>query len=336
MYGQVDLDLEKVGTGDFVVIDDVMILPSVHAACQHLRFFCPGVEVSGSPWSYECPLEGEEPESRRAQLRGQRRLETTFTLPYSVDEESSHSFSSAAHDVMDEDVTESSNTESISYVLLPGNNGFCLQGGTKIIYSDEGPSACTTLELDFDKAEDGRPLAGRTFVADEWFPQLGIKISAKSHDGPQNVHPMIFDSENIDESESSHLGSPNNACGGPGEGDGGKIGAQGEICELLGNVLIPSRKDGTSGDSEFGILVFEFHEDTTVNSISLLNVDDDESQVTITQEDGTSTNIALSSVGQNGFQTIEVGLEKVNEFAVSLKSLAAVASLSLCILPTGQ
>jgi hypothetical protein len=44
----------------------------------------------------------------------------------------------------------------------------------------------------------------------------------------------------------------------------------------------------------------------------------------------------LSSVGQNGFQTIEVGLEKVNEFAVSLKSLAAVASLSLCILPTGQ
>ena len=203
---------------------------------------------------------------------------------------------------------------------------------------------CKSINLNFEKAEDGRPLAGGTFVGNEWFFKSGIKITARSHEGPQDIYPMIFDSGDVvlngldNKAISFQLGSPNIACGGVGVGKGGDIGQAGENCGFLSNVLIPSRRAGnpTSEVSSLsGILVFEFDEETAVNAISLLNIMDTGSYIQIYQVDGTITDMALSSVGQNGFQTLQLNLDGVTQLSVFLNSFAAVVDLDLLVcMPT--
>jgi hypothetical protein len=338
VYGESD--------GDNYILDDVMILPKSHPGCQNVLFVCPGEEIHGSAWSYECPSDDQGGGRRRAKLRGHRVLEAYKQPQYTVDDVSENAeekrmqrFSTSTHHLIDADTGDSTNAGSpaVSYVVLPENNDACIQGSTTLSSPSIPVRECASINLNFEKAEDGRPLAGGTFVANEWSHKSGIKITALSHDGPQDVHPMIFDSEDVgsnglDSEGISYLGSPNTACGGAGVGQGGEIGPPGENCGFLGNVLIPSRRAGSPlSDSEFGILVFEFNEDTAVNAISLLNIVNTASHLQIIQGDGSTTDVALSSVGQNGFQTVPVNLESVTKLYVSLKSFAAVVNLDLCI-----
>jgi hypothetical protein len=203
---------------------------------------------------------------------------------------------------------------------------------------------CQSIRLDFSKAADGRPLPGGSFVGDEWYKEDGVKISSYSHEGKKHdVHPMIFDSTDIvsnglDRADMYFLGSPNFECGGFGVGNGGRVGQDGENCQRLGNLLIPSRIPGTptkKKDDDLqdgGVLVFDFYKKTEIQHIAFLNImEGDGSEMEIIHNDGTSETIELSSVGKNGYQVISLAEDNVERLSVSLKSFAGVASINLCV-----
>lgn len=201
------------------------------------------------------------------------------------------------------------------------------------------------MKLNFARAANGRDMHGGEFVRGEWLHRYGVNIDAESHDGSNNLHPMIFDSSNVESNALAgnkdifELGSPNFDCGGFGHGRGGKEGAPGENCRHLGNLLIPSRKSRiqssrergrTSKSLPGGILVFEFSKLTKVDNIELLNVSRG-NQIKAVHNDGTLETIDLVSMGKNGFQNVPLDLEHVKELHVKFHSFAAVSGIDLCV-----
>jgi len=191
---------------------------------------------------------------------------------------------------------------------------------------------------------------GGNFVGNEWLHTYGVKIYAEGHDGRGNLHPMIFDSSNVENNvlgnnikDKFSLGSPNVDCGGFGVGMGGRAGQSGENCRPLGNILIPSRRPGSPETRDIktegafskpllgGVLIFEFHKWTRVNSVEMLNIMED-SEILATLNNGNSAQIGLVSVGQNGFQSIAIDLENVRKLYFKLNSFTGVVGMDLCIL----
>lgn len=204
-------------------------------------------------------------------------------------------------------------------------------------------TVCRQMTLDFAKASNGRLMFGGEFVGGDWFHTFGLMIDAQGHDGKKNLHPMIFDStqaetNGLGASDAFALGSPNMDCEGFGVGIGGKIGNAGENCENLGNLLIPSRKPEISNAemNDFhpsrmgGVLIFDFYRDTNVQSIGFLNVGSAD-QIMIISDDGSFEKVDLESVGQNGYQRINLEMDGVKKMYVSLHSFGAVTGLDLCV-----
>jgi hypothetical protein len=203
---------------------------------------------------------------------------------------------------------------------------------------------CQPVILDFQKAADGRFLRGGTFVEYEWSSGYGIKIKASNREGKKNLHPMIFDSLNVESNEVEtndvfFLGSPNFDCGGLGVGVGGRLGQVGQNCNSLGNLLVPYRKAGASTKqsnrtvtdrSQGGILTFEFEKYTEVRKIGLLNAGDN-STIETWHNASLSGRIDVSSVGTNGYQKVQVGIPNVDTLDVSLTSFSGVTELDMCI-----
>ena len=215
---------------------------------------------------------------------------------------------------------------------------------------------CQRVRLDFAKASNGRKMFGGLFVNGEWFHTYGVMIHAEGHNGEKDIHPMIFDSSNVNtnglegSSDIFSLGSPNFDCGGFGVGRGGREGQPGENCQRLEKVLIPSRVPGSPntstntgikiGSSEGtlpepllgGVLTFDFHNKwTKVDSIELLNIIGEENEILAVHNDGTAEKINLVSVGQNGFQNVDLGLDNINRLYITLNSFAGVSGIDLCV-----
>eukprot|EP00534_Pseudo-nitzschia_fraudulenta_P003474 CAMPEP_0201136326 /NCGR_PEP_ID=MMETSP0850-20130426/54825_1 /ASSEMBLY_ACC=CAM_ASM_000622 /TAXON_ID=183588 /ORGANISM="Pseudo-nitzschia fraudulenta, Strain WWA7" /LENGTH=331 /DNA_ID=CAMNT_0047407619 /DNA_START=59 /DNA_END=1054 /DNA_ORIENTATION=- len=208
---------------------------------------------------------------------------------------------------------------------------------------------CRRMKFNFAKAANGRAMTGGEYVRGEWFHRYGINIYAEGHDGIKNLHPMIFDSTDVQmnglvgDKRYLALGSPNFDCGGFGVGIGGAEGKPGENCQSLGNVLIPSPKPGTP-DSSYsitrddyfqssvgGILIFEFNQRTRINSIGFLNVGGHD-EIMAFHNDESFQKIELESVGQNGFQNVPLHLDNVSRMFITLHSFAAVTGIDLCII----
>ncbi len=201
-------------------------------------------------------------------------------------------------------------------------------------------TVCRQMTLDFAKASNGRVMFGGEFVGGEWFHSFGLQIDAQGHDGKKNLHPMIFDStqaetNGLGANDAFALGSPNIDCEGFGVGMGGKIGNAGENCESLGNLLIPSQKPETSIDGFHppkmgGVLIFNFYRDTNIQSIGFLNAGSSD-QIMIISDDGNFDKVDLESLGQNGYQKINLDMDGVKKMYVSLHSFGAVTGLDLCV-----
>jgi hypothetical protein len=203
---------------------------------------------------------------------------------------------------------------------------------------------CQPVILDFQKATNGRFLRGGTFVENEWSSGYGIKVKASSHKGKKNLHPMVFDSFNVesngvDSNDVFYLGSPNFECGGLGVGDGGRLGHAGQNCNALGNLLVPSDRAGASTKqknstvshrSQGGILLFEFTEYTEIRKVGLLNAGDN-STIEVWHNGTLSGRINVDSVGTNGYQKVKVEMPNVDCLAVSLSSFSGVAELDMCV-----
>lgn len=310
LYGNTTLQ-----SSGYLTVGSTLVLPSSHEACQDLWFICPDVEFFGTPWTNQkCPSSIEQNVTRRAvenvdrsqteeQLDGERQSSRPL---YSQPGTERNEYITDFHNLVD-DRTE-------YYSFLPVDSEFCKNGGTRIRSGDSPTKNCQPKILSFTKAGDRRPLPGGTSVANEWFPNMGVKITASSDGGPDNMHPVVFDMDNptangVDRRRASMLGTHNE----------------------LGNVLVPLRAQGLAGGvDDYGMLNFDFYQSTVVNYITLLNVDD-LSKVFVTQADGTFSLFEVESAGPGGIQTVYIGLEKVVRLTVSFKTFAAVISLDLCI-----
>lgn len=301
----------------YITVEGTLVFPSSHAACADLWFVCPGVEFAGAtPWTYECP--SDERDGVRRRTASLDRLRARYLNHrdgqderpyYSKDGVTQNQFPDEFHHLVD----KSSSKEF--YALLPKDHQFCVDGGSRIRSGETPPGECTTKLLSFGKAGDRRPLPGGTTVKNEWFPNLGVKITASSQGGPDNMHPVIFDMTSPDTNGLNHY----------------KASMLGKH-EELGNVLVPLRQDEVTGpDNDYGMLNFDFYEKTLVNYITLLNVDDF-SKLFVRQADGSVSIYGMDSVGRGGVQSVEIGLENVVRLSVSFKTFAAVVSMDLCII----
>ena len=334
----------------YVSVDNIVILPNNISACQNVTYICPGESIPGTEWNYNCSsiVGGMR---KRNLLRTQRELEGLMRTQSGL---------SAFHAII-----EGQGSSTAVFVILPKNNPQCntttwqstvslsslsvsSRSNSAVLQSaislSEVPSqaptsssstSCTKRKVNFDKADNGRPLAGGTFVHTDWLHKHGFRVTAQSGSA-LNMHPRLFDTANpgsngIGGNHNSQLGSPNVGCSpsGPGVGGGGSPGAIGENCRPLRNVLIASTRRGDGMDS--GKLIFEFDAMVvTLHDISLLNIKGAGNVIEIHGQGGVVEQKNISSVGTNGLQTLALNLPGVTKFVLDVKSFSAIAGFSYC------
>ena len=146
------------------------------------------------------------------------------------------------------------------------------------------------------------------------FLHHSLTTTASSDGGPENMYPMVFDMRNRNANGVSKYKAT-------------QLGGHDE----LGNVLVALRPKGmVSPENDFGMLNFEFFEETHVSFITLLNADS-LCRVFVTQGDGGLTVFDVESAGRGGLRNVDIDLDDVLRMTVSFKNFAAVVSLDLCL-----
>ncbi|NNF04605.1 MAG: hypothetical protein HKN17_09065, partial [Rhodothermales bacterium] len=194
--------------------------------------------------------------------------------------------------------------------------------------------ACTAgpgIGLDFETDAQGQPLLPGTIIDTE-FAAAGITVTSMD---PVHHPPMIFDSGNPTGGDTD-LGTPNVDFGGPGIGMGGESGQPGQNAEALGNVLIIS-EDANSADpndkNDGGRLTFFFDRDHSVTSITIIDVDLNETTGYIRAfdaDDNVITTVPIPGLGNNSVQTVDVGATGVRRLRIQFSGSAAVAEIVTC------
>jgi hypothetical protein len=139
-------------------------------------------------------------------------------------------------------ITGSSGTAVTKIIAATGinNEGIALLDTATAVVTliDAAPEPQETC-IRFDETPGGTKLSHGDWVKDQWFDQYGMMIIASSTDGgyTPDGKARIFDTSKQN-TEDPDLESPNETCGGTGVGAGGVVGAQGENCEMQGNVVI--------------------------------------------------------------------------------------------------
>lgn len=203
--------------------------------------------------------------------------------------------------------------------------------------AQETPICFAGKLADFDTRPNGSAtstIAGGEQV-DTQYSDWGLTISAKnSRRGPDVA--VAFDSGHPTKDE-EEFGTPNKDFGGPGEGDGGKIGNAGENSKGKQNVLIiPERlkEEGHRGDSfkgykaDTGTLYFTFAAPTYLESVIVLNNEKDTNTIRLYDAHGSVLRmIPLSKMGANSIQKVTLATEGVSEMRVIMKDESAVDDL---------
>lgn len=321
--------LYEVGTTttEYLQVGDTLVFPPSHPACVDLWFVCPEVSFAGTPWAYECPSEEtdgerklvsvnrvvESPSSQR-KLNRERENGRAYYSKAAVNE---NPYPEEFHHLVDED-----GPKNQYFAKLPGDNAFCLNGGTTIRSGEIPIGECASRVLNFNKAGDRRPLPGGTAVGNEWFLNLGIKTFASSDGSSEGkFHPFILDSETYLEDS-------------PSEGSAftdylKQLGLR----ENVGNVLVPMHREGmvqSMAEGDYGSLHFDFYEKTFLKDITIANAND-LSRLFVTQTNGQRTIFQLSSEGFGGIQTLELNMENVVKVSMVPKTFAAVVNMDICV-----
>lgn len=193
------------------------------------------------------------------------------------------------------------------------------------------------------------PIARGTYLSDEWRNEFGLVITADG-EGSQAFTPVkpgstnltqvrIFDTSNPGSWANGDLdlGSPNAHCpgGGVGKGDGGKPNQLGENCIPQGNILIIQEEDKTVPDDNKGggNITFHFDEPVRFDRVGVMDIDEDNSEVEVHFQDGTTLMIAYKGFGNNAVQTVEINQSDVVKVVVILSGSGAVTFLDFCVVP---
>ena len=166
-----------------------------------------------------------------------------------------------------------------------------------------GRRGCELTTVDFNDA------APDQYVKDQ-YAAYGLTLSASGGEGDS---PRIFDTGNPGSQEEGDpdLGTPNESCGGPGIGEGGRQGMPGENCQFLGNVLIIQEPgNGNMGipddNMNGGEMTLNF-KGQYVKEIGLLDVDyNAKLEIEFDHSSGIARRtISVPLLGDNSYQIID-------------------------------
>jgi hypothetical protein len=146
-------------------------------------------------------------------------------------------------------------------------------------------SGCPIVNLDFSTLYPGE------YVTGQLEDTFGVTIKARSQGGngyTPGKAARVFDTNNPGDGRNGigdpDLGSPNESCGGPGEGYGSEMGSQYENCVPLNNVLVIQDQDQPQwGDfCGGGSIDFMFTDKVFIKELAILDIDDrDDGEATI-------------------------------------------------------
>lgn len=131
--------------------------------------------------------------------------------------------------------------------------------------------ACPETRLDF------RTLTPGMYFRDELFKNFKVQVLAQLSNGgyAPGGKAMVMDSAHPSKVDLD-LGSPNEACGGPGKGAGGTVGSKYQNCEPLGNVVFVQQGNTAYSDNLEGnrsTLIFRFNDTVTLHRFKLFDID---------------------------------------------------------------
>ena len=202
-----------------------------------------------------------------------------------------------------------------------------------------GAPSCVNATVTFDVDANGNPLAPGKYVQNEW-ASFGLSLSATGGEGST---PRLFDTANPGSEKTcgdADLGAPNKRCtpSGPGVGEDGEPGTEGENCSPLGNVLIIQEPDAPCPDDnkDGGVIVFDFFSPAQlVYEMTFLDIDYETKVEVIHETDSgiESTVFDLPLLGDNSKQALEINLENVRQILVKFARSGAVASIDFCYDP---
>ena len=195
---------------------------------------------------------------------------------------------------------------------------------------------CTPVPVDFSKTADGKPVKRGDYVGPEW---SGLGFTLSSSGGFGNL-PRVFDTSDPGTMQlgDPDLGSPNEACGGPGKGKGGRPGTEGENCKAVGNALIIQEVNDDMSvpddNADGGSVVFDFDPVAEyVSEIGLLDVDY-MTEIKVVYEDGggkmEEKKIRVPELGDNSVQTLSIDTANVKQLVVTMRRSCAIFSISYC------
>ncbi len=159
---------------------------------------------------------------------------------------------------------------------------------------------------------------------------------SNSGGGPQSI--IIFDSANPTGGDLD-LGTPNETCGGPGQGSGGEAGQPGENCVARGNLLIVAEDiddgddDGLVDDPDDeaggGVIRFDFDFVVDLDEIVIIDIDAETLDFEMSGPDGYVGAGSGSDYGNNSCQIIDLSeFQSVTSLEVVFSSSGAIAELS--------
>ena len=188
----------------------------------------------------------------------------------------------------------------------------------------DDPDPCTNV--DFNSLPGGGALAAGTNITTQL---AGFGIASVSATGGIN-QAWIFDSSNPTGGDHD-LGTPNQQFGGPGVGNSGSSNTT-----PLGNVLIVQENNNTPDDNaQGGTLDFTFTGATDVVDITLVDIEKNGGNVTLTTTSGNNVVVAIPPQGDNSVQVLPINVSNVLSMSVYIKGSGAVGGLNICSAASG-
>ncbi|MEM7038220.1 MAG: T9SS type A sorting domain-containing protein, partial [Bacteroidota bacterium] len=194
------------------------------------------------------------------------------------------------------------------------------------------PTPCLAV-LDFETDGNNVPLLEGTHIDNQW-ANYGVTITTDNNNGPDQA--IIFNSS-APTGGDDDLGTPNQIYGGPGQGNGGISNnvAEGNlliIAERLTDNNNDGRVDNPDDDANGGEIRFDFGPTATVDSITLIDVDDNTgwSAVGCLLWNGTVVSVPIPNTGDNGRVTIPIMQDSVIALKVNIGGSGGVAALYFC------
>ena len=194
---------------------------------------------------------------------------------------------------------------------------------------EDGPTkTCETRILDFDNAADGSVIPAGAPLVDQ-YADWGVSFDVQNRSSHRPDLGITFDSSSPTGGDED-LRTPSNkdASGNTGALSNLLIIAENDKDEN-GDGLVDDPDDNSNG----GKIILNFAEETRVNSIKLIDIEESGGYIALLAADGSELEKqTISALGDNTVQTVDFSTDlAVSSMKIKLKGSSAVDDVNLCV-----